>query len=158
MEPPCGQLNPTQSGMFDVLEAIFTEMLGMFGVKQFHMGGDEIHLGCWNSSEDVVSWLQEHGRGREEADIMFLWSSFLQESVKRIQRAGMTPNLVYWTNGLTKPEYISYLDPNLFSVQIWSNGQVAIMRLAHPLKFHNLGLWGPNYQDGCRGRVQDDHQ
>ena len=130
--------------MFDVLEAIFTEMLGMFGVKQFHMGGDEIHLGCWNSSEDVVSWLQEHGRGREEADFMFLWSSFLQESVKRIQRAGMTPNLVYWTNGLTKPEYISYLDPNLFSVQIWSNGQVAIMRLAHPLKFRNLGLWRPN--------------
>lgn len=123
VEPPCGQLNPTQSGMFDVLEAIFAEMLGMFGVKQFHMGGDEIHLGCWNSSEEVVSWLQEHGRGREEADFMFLWSSFLQESVKRIQKAGMTPNLVYWTNGLTKPEYISYLDPKLFTVQIWSNGQ-----------------------------------
>ena len=133
MEPPCGQLNPTQSGMFDVLEAIFTEMLGMFGLKQFHMGGDEIHLGCWNSSEDVVSWLQEHGRGREEADFMFLWSSFLQESVKRIQKAGMTPNLVYWTNGLTKPEYISYLDPKLFTVQIWSNGQVVIKMLPHPL-------------------------
>ena len=121
VEPPCGQLNPTKSGMFDVLEAIFTEMLGMFGVKQFHMGGDEIHLGCWNSSEDVVTWLQDHGRGRDEADFMFLWSSFLQESVKRIQKVGMTPNLIYWTNGLTK--HISYLDPNLFSIQIWSNGQ-----------------------------------
>ena len=58
MEPPCGQLNPTRAGMFDTLETIWREMLGMFGVKQFHLGGDEIHLGCWNSSEDVVTWLQ----------------------------------------------------------------------------------------------------
>ena len=72
----------------------------------------------------IDPWVQEHGRGREEADFMFLWNSFLQESVRRIQGAGITPNLVYWTNGLTKPEYISYLDPNLFSIQIWSNGQV----------------------------------
>ena len=74
--------------MFDTLETIWREMLGMFGVKQFHLGGDEIHLGCWNASEDVVAWLQEHGRGRDEADFMFLWSSFLQERVKRIQKAG----------------------------------------------------------------------
>ena len=32
------------------------------------------------------------------------------------------PKLVYWTNGLTKPDFIKYLDPKIFSVQIWSSG------------------------------------
>ena len=69
----------------------------------------------------IDPWVQEHGRGREEADFMFLWNSFLQESVRRIQGAGMNPNLVYWTNGLTKLEHISYLDPKMFNIQICFN-------------------------------------
>ena len=48
IEPPCGQLNPTQSGMYDVLENIYRDMVNMFGSKQFHLGGDEIHLGRVN--------------------------------------------------------------------------------------------------------------
>jgi len=124
IEPPCGQLNPTQSGMYDVLENIYRDMVNMFGSKQFHLGGDEIHLGCWNSSSDVLKWLESHGRGREESDFMFLWKYFLKKSVKRIKKAGMTKaNLVYWTNGLTKSEHIHHLDPKLFTIQIWSNGQ-----------------------------------
>ena len=124
VEPPCGQLNPASPGMYDVLATIFRDMLDMFGVKQFHLGGDEIHVGCWNSSADIVKWLEENGRGREEEDFMFLWNYYLQRSVEKIKEAGMTrPNLVYWTNGLTKPENIHYLDPDLFTVQIWSNSK-----------------------------------
>ena len=82
------------------------------------------HKGCWNSSSDVLKWLESHGRGREESDFMFLWKYFLKKSVKRIKKAGMTKaNLVYWTNGLTKSEHIHHLDPKLFTIQIWSNGQ-----------------------------------
>jgi len=123
VEPPCGQLNPTQEGMYDVLETIYRDMLKMFGVKQFHLGGDEIHLGCWNSSFDITKWLEDRGRGREEKDFMYLWSYYLEQTVDRIKRAGMeVPKLVYWTNGLTKPDFIKYLDPKIFSVQIWSSG------------------------------------
>ena len=124
VEPPCGQLNPASSGMYSVLGNIFADMINMFGVKQFHMGGDEIHVGCWNSSSDIVKWLEDRGRGREEEDFMFLWSDYLKRSVKKIKEAGMTnPNLVYWTNGLTKPENIHHLDPKLFTIQIWSNSK-----------------------------------
>ena len=124
VEPPCGQLNPVKPALYDVLGNIFTDMLNMFGVKQFHLGGDEIHVGCWNSSAEIVSWLEEQGRGREEEDFMFLWAHYLHQSVQRIKKAGMTePNLVYWTNGLTKPENIHHLDPKIFSIQIWSNSR-----------------------------------
>merc|ERR1719318_2488195 len=41
VEPPCGQLNPASSGMYDVLEKIYTEFINMFGDTQFHLGGAE---------------------------------------------------------------------------------------------------------------------
>jgi len=125
VEPPCGQLNPASEGVYNVLANIFKDMINMFGVEQFHLGGDEIHVGCWNSSSHIVKWLEERGRGREEEDFMFLWNYYLQRSVEEIKKAGMSrqPNLVYWTNGLTKPENIHYLDPKLFTIQIWSNSK-----------------------------------
>ena len=112
------------SGLYDVLEMIYRDMFNMFGVKQFHLGGDEIHLGCWNSSQHIVDWLEDRGRGREESDFMFLWNYYIQQSILRIKRAGLEdPRLVYWTNALTKQENIHYLDPSIFTIQIWSNGQ-----------------------------------
>ena len=52
------QLNPASSGLYPVLETIFSDMLAMFSPSSFHMGGDEIHVGCWNSSDDITQWLQ----------------------------------------------------------------------------------------------------
>ena len=52
--------------MYDVLETIYRDMLKMFGVKQFHLGGDEIHLGCWNSSFDITKWLEDRGQSCNE--------------------------------------------------------------------------------------------
>jgi len=122
VEPPCGQLNPASTGMYDVLEKIYREFINMFGTTQFHMGGDEIHVGCWNSSHDIAAWLDQKGRGKEEEDFIFIWNHFLQESVKRIQNAGMTnPKLVLWNNAMTKAEHIHYMDPAIFAIQIWTN-------------------------------------
>jgi len=124
VEPPCGQLNPASPGLYDTLEQIYSDLLDMFPVQQFHMGGDEISLACWNSSQEVVRWLEERGRGREERDFMFVWSEFLREAVVRIQRAGLQQSrLVVWTSGLTKPEHIHHLDPAVFAVQIWTNSR-----------------------------------
>ena len=124
VEPPCGQLNPAKAGMYDVLETIYKEMLNIFGDTQFHMGGDEIHVGCWNSSSDVTTWLSQRGKGREEEDFIFIWNHFLQESVRRIKNAGMDePKLVLWNNGMTKAEHIHLLDPNIFAIQLWTNSR-----------------------------------
>ena len=59
VQPPCGQLNPTSDGMYQVLETIYKDMLTMFQPTTFHMGGDEIHIGCWNSSKLITDWMQE---------------------------------------------------------------------------------------------------
>jgi len=124
VEPPCGQLNPASEGMYDVLETIYREFLAMFGTTQFHMGGDEIHVGCWNSSTEIGTWLDQKGKGRETKDFMYIWSHFLQESVKRVKKAGMTnPKLILWNNHMTKAEYIHHIDPAVFAIQIWTNSK-----------------------------------
>ena len=124
IEPPCGQLNPASDGMYDILENIYAEFIRMFGDVQFHMGGDEIHVGCWNASSDVLDWLQSKGRGREEEDIIYIWNHFLQESVTRIKKAGMSnPNIILWNNGMTKAHHIHLMDPKIFTIQIWTDSR-----------------------------------
>lgn len=54
VEPPCGQLNPTSEKMYTILEGIYKDMEGLFVSDIFHMGGDEVNLNCWNTSDIVV--------------------------------------------------------------------------------------------------------
>jgi len=124
LEPPCGQLNPAAPGMYDVLETIHTEFLSLFQPSVLHMGGDEVHFGCWNSSDMIVSWLEERGHGREEEDFLFIWDYYQQESLERVRKASgklglEVPKATLWSSHLTLPEYISYLDPSLYNVQFW---------------------------------------
>ena len=61
VQPPCGQLNPVVEGMYDVLGLIYTDILNLFSQPpSFHMGGDEIHIGCWNSSDNITDFLTEN--------------------------------------------------------------------------------------------------
>lgn len=124
VEPPCGQLNPAAPGMYDILETIHKEFLEMFSPSILHMGGDEVHFGCWNSSEMIVQWLQERGRGTEEDDFMFMWNFFQQESLNRVIKASNDLNIdapkpTLWNSHITLPQYIGYLDPNLYNIQLW---------------------------------------
>lgn len=86
--------------------------------------GDEIHVGCRNSSTDIGTWLNHRGTGRETKNFLFIWNHILQESVKRIKNAGMTnPKLILWNNHMTKAEHIHYIDPAVFAIQIWTNSK-----------------------------------
>jgi hexosaminidase len=124
LEPPCGQLNPAAPGMFDVLETIHKEFLDIFSPSVLHMGGDEVHFGCWNSSDMIVAWLEERGHGRMEQDFLFIWDFYQQESLARVRKASgelgiAVPKATLWSSHLTLPEYISYLDPTVYNVQFW---------------------------------------
>lgn len=36
----------------------------------------KIHIGCWNSSQEIVNYMYEHGLGRETKDFLQLWAEF----------------------------------------------------------------------------------
>ncbi|KFB43109.1 AGAP012453-PA-like protein [Anopheles sinensis] len=77
IEPPCGQLNPTNPNMYNVLQQLYWNFASMNnGEDILHMGGDEVFFGCWNASEDVVNYMRDHGMGRTENDFLELWNEF----------------------------------------------------------------------------------
>jgi len=55
----------------------------------FHMGGDEVHMGCWNSSGEIVSFLRkELGRpSRHRADFLALWGFFQRRATAALDAA-----------------------------------------------------------------------
>lgn len=56
VEPPCGQLNPTVDGVYSVLGDLYEEYSQLFDSDLFHMGGDEVSLQCWNTTE-IAKWI-----------------------------------------------------------------------------------------------------
>lgn len=84
VEPPCGQLDPTQSKLYDVLEGIYGDMLELFSSDIFHMGGDEVSVSCWNSTQKIVDWMKQKSWGTTEADFMKLWNVFQTQALERL--------------------------------------------------------------------------
>lgn len=36
----------------------------------------KVHFGCWNSSQEIVNYMHEHGLGTETKDFLQLWAEF----------------------------------------------------------------------------------
>ena len=129
LQPPCGQLNPTEEGMYEVLEKIFVDMLNLFNPTTFHMGGDEIHIGCWNSSKSITDWLISQGRKLNEEDFIWMWSKYQNTSFSKLQNASKSsgqaqaPEVVLWNSHLTLEKYIHFLDPSRYAIQFWTNSE-----------------------------------
>ncbi|XP_066911880.1 chitooligosaccharidolytic beta-N-acetylglucosaminidase-like isoform X2 [Clytia hemisphaerica] len=124
VEPPCGQLNPTNDNVYDVLGKIYKEYFDMFDPDLFHAGGDEINFNCWNSTQEIADWLVQNYGGRSEEDIMKMWGMFLEKSSNKIYEAnnGKEIPLILWTSGMTnnKNYLTKYMDPKRHIIQLWT--------------------------------------
>ena len=54
---------------------------------------------------------------------MWMWSRFQNQSQARLQAAAAssgldTPELILWSNHLTSEQYIHYLDPDTYTIQV----------------------------------------
>ena len=141
VQPPCGQLNPAEEGMYEVLGTVFSDMVEVFSPDTFHMGGDEIHIGCWRSSERITNWLEDQGRGTTDEDFIWMWSQFQNKSYSKLRTAsnGNTPEVILWSSHLTNEEnihnlvqdkmlnslvtqlYSLFQDPSIYTIQVWAD-------------------------------------
>ncbi|OQR96729.1 hypothetical protein THRCLA_07182 [Thraustotheca clavata] len=113
VEPPCGQLNPFNDHVYDILDMVYGELDYLFESDVFHMGGDEVHLGCWNMSEAVT----KHMTNRTSKAFYNVWGMF-QEKARALVRQ---EKIAIWTSDLTKAPYLNkYFDPNSTIVQMWT--------------------------------------
>ena len=101
-----------------------------------------------NTQIQVVDWLSERGRGREEEDFLYLWSHFQNISNQNLlvasEELGIVepPHFTLWSSQVTWPKYLkytnassntntqiqvtwpkylSYLDPDRHTVQFWTD-------------------------------------
>lgn len=89
--PPCGQLNPYNSYVFEILQNIYADIIELTGVDDiFHLGGDDISLNC----------LAEHFNGSAPISI---WTEFTRTLIHRLEYVnGKLPNLtVFWSSLLS---------------------------------------------------------
>ncbi|CAL4143420.1 unnamed protein product, partial [Meganyctiphanes norvegica] len=127
VEPPCGQLNIVNDRVYDVLGQIYKEMADLFGpLDMFHYGGDEVNLNCWNTTEEIVTYMDKVGKGqRTEEDFYDLWSQFQSRAYGLMTIANKGKHIpgILWTSHLTEKGHTAkYLDKNQYIIQIWSTG------------------------------------
>ena len=98
-EPPCGQLNPVNDNIYPILNNIYKDMSELFRSDIFHMGGDEVHMECWNETQEIRDWLKSKGRGNSEEDFIYLWSYFQNRSLSQLNEAYANQQpVILWTS------------------------------------------------------------
>ncbi|XP_037295173.1 beta-hexosaminidase subunit beta isoform X2 [Manduca sexta] len=55
-----GPLNPISSTTYKLLRELFEEVQGVFPDSYFHIGGDEVSLGCWESNPNIKKYMNKH--------------------------------------------------------------------------------------------------
>ncbi|KAL1493804.1 hypothetical protein ABEB36_009492 [Hypothenemus hampei] len=123
-EPPCGQLNPENPNVYDILQKIYRDLIELSGEKEiFHLGGDEVSLECW------AQHLQKSSTPNNYTDLHDLWGEFTVKALMRLQQANggeRIPHVILWSSKLTKRPYLSkFLDKNQVTVQSWGASQWA---------------------------------
>lgn len=136
IQPPCGQLNPANGAVFAVLRKIYEALLDELphGESVLHMGGDEVHFGCWNASAEVVERMGAKGWGRTTADFVRLWAEFQESALHEWTEAvadrwlnngtagapAEPAKAILWSSHLTNPDTIAqYLPADRYVVQTW---------------------------------------
>ncbi|XP_008558028.1 chitooligosaccharidolytic beta-N-acetylglucosaminidase [Microplitis demolitor] len=121
-EPPCGQLNPASNRVYEVLESLYKDLMDDFKPVVFHMGGDEVNINCWNSSESIRKFVSKKGWSLDASGFVKLWLLFQQRAYDKLKLAGGGEEVkaVLWTSKLTDENNIEYLDPDKYIIQIWT--------------------------------------
>lgn len=139
--PPCGQLNPRNSDVYEYLQQIYAEIIALTDVDDvFHIGGDDISERCWT----------EHFK---DIDPAVLWLEFTKNVLNRLEIAnGKLPNTtIIWSSTFshdiktTLKDYEESLALQVRSSQ-WVNKYVRGMRtiISHeePWNFNSgMGEW-----------------
>lgn len=122
MQPPCGQLNPANDNVYEVLKKLYGDLVDVQGKEVFHMGGDEIFYPCWNSSQEILKFMSKNGWNTQLDGFLKLWSYYQERALKQFDAVvgdNSTP-IILWSNDLTEPENIEkYLDKRRYVVQTW---------------------------------------
>ncbi|XP_027837805.2 chitooligosaccharidolytic beta-N-acetylglucosaminidase-like isoform X2 [Aphis gossypii] len=130
LQPPCGQLNPLNNHTYTWLGKIYKDLVSVFPKGEaFHMGGDEVAVRCWNTTDEIVEWMQSNNRSLSESAYLDLWSEFHNRAltVYDDKVGDSNSDIIVWSSGLTDPEIIEkHLDKKRYTVEVWQGDRVSV--------------------------------
>jgi hexosaminidase len=132
VEPPCGQLNPANENMYEVLGKIYQDMLEIFDNELFHMGGDEVKLDCWLENEEITEYLKKQGKNNTAETLIELWGEFQEKAYNLVKDKQQVKEnnvtAIMWTSELASIEHAKqYLPADKYVIQIWTTAQDAVI-------------------------------
>lgn len=122
VEPPCGQLNPLNENTYNILSIIYEDYVRRFQPDLFHFGGDEVNVGCWNTSKEVTNWMNSMNKSRSKEDFLDLWNTFLVKATHKFKSvAKRNIPLIVWSSAMTGKDFLTkYLNNQTHIVQLWN--------------------------------------
>ncbi len=106
--------------MYDFLRKIYDEYFDIFAFDTFHFGGDEVHFGCWNSSEAVTGPMAAEDLPLTEEGYVTIWLRFQNRTLSMMREIAGDTEVILWTSTLTLDENLDKL-PKDYVIQIWTN-------------------------------------
>lgn len=69
-----------------LLEVVLLSNTELFKPDIFHMGGDEVHNHCWNSSTEIKDWMLAKGWELDDKGFFQLWEYFQAKALQNVYR------------------------------------------------------------------------
>lgn len=124
LEPPSGQLDIAYDKTYEVVEKVYEELSTLFGDNVFHVGADEVVVGCYNYSQNINDWFKRNSSLTYD-DLMQYWVDkttpiFLNNHKRR---------LTMWEDIVTGEISATNVSKDVI-LQCWSDGENTVKDLA----------------------------
>ncbi|RHY26839.1 hypothetical protein DYB32_010854, partial [Aphanomyces invadans] len=142
VQPPCGQLNPMNPEVYSILDTVYAEFATLFDADVLHMGGDEVHVGCWNMTDAITQGMPS----RESTDFVNVWGQFQVKAAQLAMAHATNRKIMLWTSDLTHTSVIQrYLPPGQYVIQNWdattTNSTATLAALGYHVVLSNYDKW-----------------
>ncbi|KAG5681027.1 hypothetical protein PVAND_010493 [Polypedilum vanderplanki] len=122
-----GHFDPTKDELYNILEDIYKEIVESFKPIVMHMGGDEVAIDCWNTSQMIKDWMNDRNMETNIEGFMRLWDYFQRNALSKFDAVSNSQlPIILWTSRLTEEPFLTeFLDKNRYIIQVWLDGNDA---------------------------------
>lgn len=88
----------------------------------------QVAVKCWNTTDEIVSWMRSNNRSLTENSYLDLWSEFHNKSLSVYDNevGDSNSDIIVWSSGLTETRIIEkHLDKKRYTVEVWYGDQMA---------------------------------
>jgi len=86
-EPPAGQLDPTNSETYALLQRLLSDVTTYFSDPYWHAGGDEVNFNCWNTSPTIKDFMSKNNATPK--DLVQIFGQKLYQILQNSQKSIM---------------------------------------------------------------------